>query len=623
MRHFAFIRPYSTRIARVVACLISQLLLVGISFAQTPFLAATANKSTVAQGEQFQLTYTFNGNGRAFQGPDLKDFNLLGGPSQSTNMQFINGNFSQSISFTYFLSGKNPGAYKIPPASIDFEGKRIASNEVQMTVVKGNPQQGGSSAGGTAQGNVSEPVISSKNLFVRAIPNKPSCLKGEGILVTFRLYSNLSVMDFAIPKMPALDGFWNQDVPMPQTLDRSTEVIDGQRYTVWDIKKLVLFPQQSGTLTIDPMDVECLVRVKVNNQRSRDPFSIFDDPFFGMGGVRDVKQAFSSAPVKIKVQELPGNPPPGFSSAVGTFRFEGSLDRKEAKVNESVTLKLKITGNGNLKLADIPEPDLPGDLETYDPKLNESFKAGTGGVSGSKSAEYLIIPRTDGEFEIPAITFSHFDLAKNKYITQSAGPFRFKVAPEKGQKSTAALPGGGGRSDVKLIGQDIRYIRISAPEFSTGHGQFFGSAWFYLLTIIPIAAFTGTAAWQKKQRYRLGNMSATRMRNAGIAAKKRLAHARKLLQGGKESDFYEEVQRALWGYFADRFSVPMAELSKERIQRVFADQGITENLTAPFLRVLDDCDLARYAGSAVGIDKQLVYNRAEEVIKGIETGTKA
>jgi hypothetical protein len=621
MRQIAFRYLACKHLSWGVALLFFQLFLSGIATAQTPFLAATANKSSVAQGEQFQLTYTFNGNGRAFQGPDLKDFNLLGGPSQSTNMQFVNGNFSQSISFTYFLSGKNPGVYKIPPASIDFEGKRIASNEVQMSVTKGSPQQGGS--GGTAQRDGSEPVISGKNLFVRAIPGKSTCLKGEGILVTFRLYSNLSVMDFAIPKMPALNGFWNQDIPMPQTLDRSTEVIDGQRYTVWDIKKLVLFPQQSGILTIDPMDVECLVRVKVNNQRSRDPFSIFDDPFFGMGGVRDVKQAFSSAPVKIKVLELPGNPPPGFTSAVGNLRFEASLDRKDTKVNESVTLKLKITGNGNLKLADLPEPELPGDLETYDPKLNESFKAGTGGVFGSKSAEYLIIPRTDGEFEIPAITFSHFDLAKKKYVSQTAGPFRFKVAPDKGQKSTVSIPGGGGRSDVKLIGQDIRYIRISNPEFQTGHGRFFNSLWFYLLTVVPIAAFTGAAIWQKQQRARLGNMTALRIRNAGNAAKKRLSQARKLLQTGKESDFYEEVQRALWGYFSDRFSVPMAELSKDRIQLVFTERGVAEALTEPFIRVLDDCDLARYAGSTAGIDKQVVYNRAEEVIKGIETEIKA
>lgn len=371
------------------------------------------------------------------------------------------------------------------------------------------------------------------------------------------------------------------------------------------------------------MEVECLVRVKVNNQRSRDPFSIFDDPFFGMGGVRDVKQAFSSAPVKIKVLDLPGNPPAGFTSAVGTFRFEASLDRKEVKVNESVTLKLKISGNGNLKLADLPEPELSGDLETYDPKLNESFKAGPGGVNGSKSAEYLIIPRTDGEFEIPAILFSYFDLSKKKYVSQTAGPFRFKATPDKGQKSTVSIPGGGGRSDVKLIGQDIRYIRIAAPEFKSGHGRFFNSTWFFLLSVVPIAAFAGVVIWQKNQQARLGNMTALRVRNAANAAKKRLSKARKLLQSGKDSDFYEEVQRALWGYFSDKFSVPMAELSKDRIQFVLAGKGVSEGLTEPFIRVLDDCDLARYAGSAAGIDKQKVYDRAEEIIKGIETGIKA
>ncbi|MFN0189602.1 MAG: BatD family protein, partial [Bacteroidia bacterium] len=203
--------------------------------AQTPFLAATANKSTIGLNEQLQITYTFNGAGRSFQGPDLREFNILSGPNQSSNMQYINGQFSQSISFTYYLQARNVGNFKIGPASIDAEGKRIASNVVQVTVVKGAAQQ-------QKKNNDEESILTDKNIFAKAILSKSTLMKGEGALLTFKLYSNVTLIDFAIPKMPNYDGFWNQDIQLPQALERNTEVIDGQRYTVWEIKKLVLFP---------------------------------------------------------------------------------------------------------------------------------------------------------------------------------------------------------------------------------------------------------------------------------------------------------------------------------------------------------------------------------------------
>lgn len=595
------------------------MLLASHAECQTPFLAATSNKSAVAQGEQFQITYTFNGQGRSFQGPDLREFNLLGGPSQSTNMQVINGNFSQSISFTYYLSGKNTGTFKIGPASIEAEGKRIASNVIQMTVTKGAPPSQQNRQGDQQS---SETGISSKNIFVRAIPEKTSCEKGEGIRVTFRLYSNLSVMDFAIPKMPSLDGFWNQDIALPQTLDRTTEIIDGQRFTVWDIKKLILFPQQSGTLTIDPMEVECLVRVKVNSQRSMDPFSIFNDPFFGMGGVKDVKHSFKSAPVKIQVRNLPANPPAGFTGAVGSLKFEAFMDRSNVKVNESVNLKLKISGNGNLKLAELPEPELPADLETYDPKVIDNFKAGSNGVSGSKSAEYLIIPRIGGEFEIPEIYFSYYDLGKRSYVSQKAGPFVIKVTGGDGKSATVSA-GRADKSEVKMIGMDIRYIKFNPPAFMSRFDRFYGSGLFYTFSLSPFLLFGIIAFWRRKQLLEAGNTSALRIKNAGSMARKRLTNARKCLQSGQEQLVFDEIQKALWGYLSDRFSVPNANLSKEKATEVFDLNNIPTQLTDTFIRTIDDCEMARYGGSSMGISGKMIYEKAEALISEIETSIKS
>ncbi len=582
---------------------------------QSPFLAATANKSTVGQGEQFQVTFSFNAAGRSFQGPDLKDFNVLSGPNQSTNMQFVNGNFSQSISFSYILQPKNTGNFKIGPASIEYEGKRIASNVIQLTVVKGNApaaQQGSKSQGQDAG-------LTGKNIFVRPVLSKSSLLKGESVLLTFKLYANVNVLDFAVPKMPTFDGFWTQDIQLPQTLDRTTEVIDGNRYTVWEIKKVVMFPQQSGTLTIDPMEVECVARVRVARQRSNDPFSIFDDPFFGMGGgVRDVKYAFKSEPVKVKVQDLPGAAPAGFSGAVGSLQFDAKLDKSETKANEAVTLKLKISGNGNLKLADVAEPEFNDDLESYDPKVSENFKASVSGVSGSKTIEYLIIPRHEGNYEIPAITFSYFDLAKKQYISKTAGPFALKVGKGNGSAASISTENGNTKSEFRLLGNDIRYIKTSLSSGGNTLLHFYGSGLFYTLMLAPVLVFSGTLLWWKRKHALAGNQQLLRMRNATGVAQKRLSSARKQLQGGQPGAVFEETHRALMGYLGDKFSIPLSEMSRERAESVLRESKIAEACITRFTTAIDACEMARYGGGVSDVQAAELVDQAAKVITEIE-----
>lgn len=588
---------------------------INTAYAQTPFLAATANKSTIGLNEQLQITYTFNGAGRSFHGPDLRDFNILSGPNQSSNMQYINGQFSQSISFTYYLQARKEGNYKIGPASIEAEGKRIASNVVQIVVVKGAAQQQQKAA-------EEESILSSKNIFAKAILSKGSLMKGESTLLTFKLYSNVTLVDFAIPKMPNYDGFWNQDIQLPQALERNTEVIDGQRYTVWEIKKLVLFPQETGVLTIQPMEIECIARVKVNSQRSNDPFSIFNDPFFGMGGVKDIKYAFKSDPIKIKVNELPGNPPPGFSGAVGNFTFEAKLDKNKTKANEAISLKLKISGNGNLKLADFPSIEFPNDLESYDPKVSENFKASVSGVNGTKSIEYLIIPRHEGEYEIPAFTFTYFDLSKKQYISKTEGPYIIQVGKGSGNIATAA----GGyteKSEFRLIGNDIRYIKIQEPNFNQGLYHFYGSTLFYTLSLCPFLLFGGVFFWQHQQNKLAGNTALLKRKNATSVARKRLTAARKLLESKQDAQVMEEIHKALMGYIGDKFSLPLSEMSKERATSLLQEQNVKTELIQQYLKNIDDCEMARYGGLSGGISAASVYTSSEKVISEIEGGLKA
>lgn len=584
--------------------------------AQTPFLAATASKQTVGTGEQFQITFSFNASGRSFQGPDLSDFQVLSGPNQSTSMQIVNGSVSQSVSFSYYLAAKNTGTFKIGPASIEYEGKRIASNVIQLTVTK-SAQSAQQSKGG--QGNQQNYGLSSRDVFIRAVVSKSTVLKGESLQVTFKLYSNQNITTYNIPKMPSMDGFWNQEIQLPQTLERTTEIVDGQRYMVWEIKKLVLFPQQSGTLIIDPMEVQCAARVRVNTQRSNDPFGMFDQ-FFG-GGYRDVTLDLRSEPLKINVRDLPGNAPSAFRGAVGRFDFSAQLDRKQTKANEAVNLKIRISGNGNIKLAELPEPEFPEDLETYDPKVNENFKAGAGGVSGSKSVEYLIIPRHEGEYEIPAITFSYFDPDKKQYFSRTAGPFTLDVT--RGSGTAASISEGTGeKSEFRLLGNDIRFINVNAEGLESGTSGFYGSPGYYIFSVLPLVMFAGIVGWRRYRMKEEGNLTLMRIRQAKSIAGKRLGQARKQLGGTDERPVFDELQKALWGYLGDRFAIPVAELSREKAAIEMAGRQLDPVLIDTALNCISDCEMARYGGLSTGIAARNMYERAEKVIMDIESGLK-
>src|SRR5688572_3092472 len=294
---------------------------------------ASVNRNPVGLNEQFQLSFELNANGSSFRPPVLNDFMVLSGPNQSTSMQFINGSMSQSIIFSYILQPKKEGNFKIEPATIESGGKVILSNMVSINVTKGSGQ--GTQQG--AQNKDDRTNISSKNIFFKVSVDKTNVYRGEAIVATYKLYTNVQVVNYGINKVPAFNGFWSQDIQMPQQLSlERTEVINGVTYRVGEIKKVVLFPQQSGTLTLEPMEGECIARIQVKRNRTGGPFDIFNDPFFndpfsGFGGIRDVKFAVKSDPVKITVRELPPNPPPSFNGAVGRYTFEGSLDKTKMK----------------------------------------------------------------------------------------------------------------------------------------------------------------------------------------------------------------------------------------------------------------------------------------------------
>lgn len=587
------------------------------SMAQTPFLSATANKSTAGTNEQFQLTYTLNASGQRFQGPDLSDFYVHSGPNQSTSMQYVNGNFSQSISITYLLQPKKEGTYKIGPASIEIEGKRVVSNVVNLTVVKGSsqPQQ---------QQQSQESGISSKNIFIRAVTNKSSIYQGEAVVVSFRIYTNVSILNYTVNKMPAFNGFFSQDIKLPEQLELSNEMIDGISYRTGEIKKLVLFPQQSGELIIDPMELECIARIQVKSNR-RDPFGMFNDPFFNDpffgGGARDVKHSFRSSPVKIQVKSLPAGAPAGFSGTVGKVNYDVSLDKEITKANEPISLKIKVSGSGNLKLTDAPQVTLPPDFEVYDPKITENIKTGTSGSTGSKTFEYLIIPRNEGTFTIEPVPFSYFDLEKKQYITNPGKTFTVRVGRGSGQPVTTSGAPSVTQSDVQLMGRDIRYIKLRSDEFSEDVSGFYGSTGFYLLSLSPFLLFTGLLFYRNKTQKLNSDVRQVRTRKATGAAQKRLTAASEALAKNNTAVVYEEISRALWGYVSDKLLIDPAVLTKESAAEGLSQRNVKPENITQWKKLLEDCEIARYAGTAAAPAADVHLN-AMELITALENSLK-
>ncbi|MCX6292463.1 MAG: BatD family protein [Bacteroidetes bacterium] len=589
-------------------------------------LTATVSQTTLAVGEQVEVTFTLNGNGSNFHAPPFTDFNLLMGPNQSTSMQFVNGSVSQTISYTYVLQAVKEGTFKFGSATMDAGGKKITSNQVTITVVKGNApakQQQGNPQG--SQQGSDATVSGGKNIFLKATVDKSNVFQGEGIVVTYKLFvkAGVSLANYGLTKPPSLNGFWSQDInPAQQQAQFHTENYDGANYKVADVKKIVVFAQRSGTLELDPMEADAIVQVQVKRQqRSNDPFSqFFNDPFFNFNQWQNVKIQLKSEPVKITVKALPPNAPATFNGAVGKFTLEADLDKNETKAHEPVTLKIKVTGKGNMKLIEAPKIDFPSEFETYDPKINSNISATTAGVSGSKTFEYLIIPRNAGEFKIPVNGFTFYDLEKKQYQTIPSQDLIVKVG--KGNETITTTVTGVNKSDVQLLGKDIRFIKTNNPEFiSVGH-SIFGSGIFYSMMAAPALLFVLLLLFRKRYMEMQSNTGLLKSQRANKVAKKRLAAAQKFLTINEKEKFLDEMFRALWGFISDKLQIPVSELSKESASESLRSKNIPEQLVTQFNETIDSCEYARFAPGMTGSNEE-IYRKGIEVISKLEVEIKS
>jgi len=584
------------------------LLFYNILDAQSGTFTATVDNNRIAMGEQLEITFTLNGSGKNFQPPAFSDFVVPSGPNQSTSMQFINGAMSQSVSYSYVLQPRAEGKFTVGPATIESGGRKIQSNNITIEVTKGSPQQKQQPRQQTGDdANLNKQI--GENLFIKASANKTSVYQGEQITATYKLYSRVTIVNSAIKKIPALTGFWNQEIEVPKNA-QTTEVVNGIQYQVFPIKKIALFPQRSGTLELDPMEAEFAVQVQ-SRRRGGDIF----DQFFG--SVQNVNYPTKSSPVKITVRSLPSrNIPAGFSGAVGKFSMESWLDKTETEANEPVTLKVKISGRGNLKLIEAPKFAFPPDLESYEPKISDNITTGTDVISGSRTYEYLLIPRHIGEQKIPSFTFSYFDPEKQQYVTTNSPDFVVNIlkGSEVLNSSTASLS----KEEVKLLGQDIRFIKSGTTSFRKKGESFFGSIGFIILLFLPMLLFVGFISYIRHYEKITGDIIILRSRRATKIAKKRLTKAKILLDQKKDEEFYTEISQVLWGYAGDRLGIPLSDLSQDSIRIALKSRNVNDDSASKFISTLERCEFTRFTPSGGSVQMGKMYNDTIQLISAIE-----
>lgn len=598
------------------------------AYAQSDEITFTASgKEIVSEGEQFRVVYTLNASGKNFKGPSFKGFRVLSGPNPSTssNIQIINGKYTSTVtnSYTYYLTALKEGEYTIGPATIEADGKTYASNSLEIKVVKGTPPA--DSRNSKEQRGEPQQGVKPEDVFLRTIINNNNPYLGEQLVVTYKIYTRVPIPQYSLRKFPSFNGFWAQDLmdenEQPQ---QRTEVVNGVQYMTAEIKKVALFPLKSAELTIDPIELDVVLQVRSSQRRNTgDPFfdRFFDDSFFGFG-YRNIERTLVSKPVELNVKPLPlENRPADFKGAVGQFSLKSNIDKTNVKTNEAINLKFTIWGRGNVKLIDDLGIAFPPDFEVYDPKINNKINTSGGSITGIRTIEYLLIPRNPGDFMIKPVTFSYFDPEKEKYSTLKTDEFVINV--EKGEEGQSdAVYGIPSQEEIQYIGSDIRYIKTSPFELRIKGRFFFGSGnYFIILGVALLAAIVFIIVWNQIQRKRRDKLL-MKTRRATRTARKRLKKAGEYLKGNNETEFYNEVSQALWGYLADKFNIPVSDLSIDKVGETLKNKKIDNRIIDHFTETLNNCEFARFAPGSQTENMNRIFDEAMNAITRTEKELK-
>jgi hypothetical protein len=583
-------------------------------YGQDVQITAIVSKNKVTLGERFEYKVEVKGASISLPNPvipPLEGLMVLSGPMSSTSVQIINGKMSQSKSYTYILEPQKLGKITIASASVEVDGNTIASNTIELEVVKADQKQS----------QQKQPVaredqeITGGDLYLQTQVDKRAVYQNEQIVVTYTLYyrSVAAVRSYNLEKMPANPGFWTEDFDMPAQPTVETEIINGVAYNKAVLKKMALFPTQVGELTIEPMSVTLSI---LQRKRTRSIFdSFFDDPFG-----RTVQKTIASKPVTINVKALPEKQKPAdFSGAVGKYSLSVVCDKKQPETNEAVSIKVSLEGKGNIKLVKLPELKLPPDMEVYDPKERTRIQRDRVDIYGDKTVEYIVVPRLAGNYTLQPIIFSYFDTKEKKYKMLKTDPIVLQVAQGEGGVAGMAASGANyTRQEVALLGEDIRFIKDVESFYRIGEKIYL--KWKYLiLYLLPVMGLIIVYVYQRQREKLIGDAILARRKKAGKIAIKHLQQAKKALKMGVPGAFYHTLSQALQGFVSDKLNIQMTDFNAETVKRNLSQMHVSDEDITQYQACLDECDYRQFAGEKSNAEEmQAFFEKAKQILTRLE-----
>ncbi len=571
---------------------------------------AYLNRNEVGINQQFVLSVEISGTQQVESDPvlpDLEEFSIFLGSSTSTSMQIINGRTTVSVTLQYRFQATKEGTFEIGSVEVRAGGRTVRTESVTI-VVTADPAP--SQPGLTEPGGDTE--ISPDDLFVAVEVSKDRVYEHEPVVVEYRIYTRLEVTSYSVVRMPGTAGFWVEEFPQPPAPQIERVVRNGVQYATAVIRKVAMFPTGPGTKTIEPMSIEAQVRVQ---RRSLDPFeNFFRTP--SLFGSR-VPVVAASQPREIAVSPLPERGKPrGFSGLVGDLAVTASVDKTQAAMNEALTFRVTVAGEGNLRAVTAPAISFPSEFEVYPPDVSEQIDRSDNRVGGSKVFEYVLIPRAPGSVTIPSVQVAYFDVNRRSYATAASQPIAVTVA---GEAVAGPMIAGRSRGGIEQLREDIRFIRIAQPKFRSRDGSLFSEAGFWIVLLLPVVAVGG--AWGlRRYRDRLaGDVAYARRRRAGRLARKRLSRARSLRSPDTHREFYAELGRALQGFIGDKLNLAEAGLIKEAVHSQFSARGVSAEVASEYLACVEICDRQRFAPSQPNVTEMNAFlERVERAMTDLD-----
>ncbi len=575
--------------------LLIPLLLVGTAlFAQNEVsFDMKLSKEKLGVNERLRVEFAMNKDGDNFTPPTFEGFQVVMGPSQSISSSWINGKRSFSKSYSYILKPKAQGAFTITQASIEIDGEiyKTLPKKIQVTSAVSNPN-----APKTADD------VADENLHLVAEVSKGNPYLNEAVSVIYKLYisPSISVTNFRPVDSPKYNNFWSQDIPVTK-YNTNNATYEGKPYRSVILKRVVLYPQKTGKLDIEPLSLEIFVDVPTNRR-----------DFFGGKIYTQASKTVSAGRRTLTVKPLPeAGKPVNFGGAVGEFEFSVSTNKTSLNASESLQAIVEVSGKGNLKLFQLPEPELPSALEVYEPEFDENVRTTISGMQGKVSNNYTIVPSFRGKYPFPSISFSYFNPKTQAYESIDSNEITINVMEGPTDASAVGTVIPGNQKIAVQTGKQFHFIEVTPNLMNIDTDYFFGSNRFFALLLAPLLLIPLVILYRKKRNKNANDTEGNKMRKANRLAKKYLSTAKKEL--GNEDNFYIALEKGLHNYLKAKLKIETSDFSKEKIIALLSKRKVSENNIDLFIDLLKNCEMARYS-PFTDVQMEQDYHKASEVI---------